>query len=76
MPLLYCPPLPARKAARKKKRAAAKVTSTPTSTNGAGPSVNSNAETLLKAVAAEIGLGNAIEILLGERARVTAVIGV
>jgi hypothetical protein len=35
----------------------------------------SSAETLLKAVAAELGLGHAMEILAGERARVRAVIG-
>jgi hypothetical protein len=35
----------------------------------------SKAEDLLKAVAAELGLGRAIEILQGERARVRAVIG-
>jgi hypothetical protein len=35
----------------------------------------SSTETLLKAVAAEIGLGRAMEILAGERARVRAVIG-
>jgi hypothetical protein len=65
------------RAARKKKRtAAAKLpASTPAFTNGARPSVNSNAENLLKAVAAEIGLGRAMEILSGERARVRAVIG-
>jgi hypothetical protein len=64
------------KANRKRKRAAAKVTtSTPVSTNGSRPSVNSTAENLLRAVAAEIGLGRAIEILAGERARVTAMIG-
>jgi hypothetical protein len=34
---------------------------------------NSKVEELLRAVAAEIGLGRAIEILAGERARVTAV---
>jgi hypothetical protein len=34
-----------------------------------------SAETLLKAVAAEIGLGRAVEILAGERARVRDVIG-
>jgi len=34
----------------------------------------SSAENLLKAVAAEIGLGRAVEILAGERARVRAVI--
>jgi hypothetical protein len=37
--------------------------------------VSSNAENLLKAVAAEIGLRPAIEILSRERARVAAVIG-
>jgi hypothetical protein len=64
------------KAARKKKRAAAKATtSPPRSTNGGRTSVNSNAETLLRAIGAELGLGKAIEILAGERARVTAVIG-
>jgi hypothetical protein len=36
---------------------------------------SSSAENLLKAVAAEIGLGPAIEILSGERAKVRAVIG-
>jgi hypothetical protein len=35
----------------------------------------STAESLLKAVAAEIGLGQALEILAGERARVRAAIG-
>jgi hypothetical protein len=35
----------------------------------------SSAESLLRAVAAEIGLGAAIEILAGERARLRAVIG-
>jgi hypothetical protein len=42
------------------------------------PSVNaatSSAEDFLKAVAAEIGLARAMEILAGERARVQAVIG-
>lgn len=37
--------------------------------------IPSKAEDLLKAVAAEIGLGRAMEILLGERARARAVIG-
>jgi hypothetical protein len=61
--------------ASKKKRKSAKVTkSAIASANGARPSVNPNAENLLKAVAAEIGLGSAIEILSAERARVTAVI--
>jgi hypothetical protein len=64
------------KAKRKRKRAAAMaVTSPPTSTNGARSSGNSNAENLLKAIGAELGLGKAIEILSGERARVAAVIG-
>jgi hypothetical protein len=61
--------------ARKRRRTAAVTTSTTTSANGARPSVNANAENLLKAVAAEIGLGNAIEILSAERARLAAVIG-
>ncbi|MGO9836327.1 MAG: hypothetical protein ACLP1X_19160 [Polyangiaceae bacterium] len=38
-------------------------------------STPSSTETLLKAVASEIGLGRAMEILAGERARVRAVIG-
>jgi hypothetical protein len=46
-----------------------------TSANGGGSRVSASAENLLKAVAAEIGLGPAIEILSGERARVAAVIG-
>ena len=59
------------KAARKNKRAAAKVTtSTPASSNGARSSVNANAENLLKAIGAELGLGKAIEILSVERQRV------
>jgi hypothetical protein len=36
---------------------------------------SSKVEELLRALVAEIGLGRAIEILAGERARVTAVIG-
>jgi hypothetical protein len=70
------------KAARKKKRAVAKITtSTPTAVNGAVPSVTSPAkpasstEDLLRAVAAELGLGRAVAILEGERARVRTVIG-
>ncbi len=56
------------------KRAAkpAPVAVAPVEPNGQRPS---SAEDLLKAVAAEIGLGRAIEILAGERARVRAVIG-
>jgi hypothetical protein len=69
------------KAARKKKRAAAKKrTSTPVAVNGAVPSVTSpatlsSAEDLLRAVAAEIGLGRAVEILAGGRARVRELMG-
>jgi hypothetical protein len=68
------------KTARKAKRAAAKTPATkPTSTNGARPLVTSPATTsspqdLLRAVAAELGLGRAIEILQGERARVQALL--
>jgi hypothetical protein len=43
--------------------------------NGGGSRVSTSAENLLKAVAAEIGLGPAIEILSGERARVRTMIG-
>jgi hypothetical protein len=43
--------------------------------NGGASRGSTSAENLLKAVAAEIGLGPAIEILAGERARVAAVIG-
>jgi len=64
------------KAARKKKRGAAKPTaSTPAVANGMRPSINANAENLLKAIGAELGLGKAIEILSGERVRVRAVLG-
>jgi methyltransferase (TIGR00027 family) len=38
-----------------------------TATNGGGSSVSANAQNLLKAVAAEIGLGRAIKLLHGER---------
>ena len=79
------------KAAAKKKRAAKKLaastpmvtktsaTSKPTApkpptSNGTRPS-GSSVEDLLKAAAAELGLGRALEILQGERARVRAVIG-
>jgi hypothetical protein len=48
---------------------------TPTATKSAAATLDSSAERLLKAVAAEIGLGRAVEILSGERARVRAVIG-
>jgi hypothetical protein len=68
------------KSARKKKRAAAKTTtSTSTHTNGvqslvALSAVSSSAERLLRAVAAEMGLGKAVEILAGERARVQLIL--
>jgi len=64
------------KLAAKKKRAAAKVTtSTPTSTNGVRSSVDSTAENLLKAIGAELGLSRAMEVLSEEWARVKALIG-
>jgi hypothetical protein len=59
----------------KKKRAANKSTTVSTLVNGGGWTVSANAPDLLKAVAAEIGLGPAIETLAGERARVQAVFG-
>jgi hypothetical protein len=66
-----------------KKRAAARnaaskpVVATPVvSTQTPNPNSSSSAlEDLLRAVAAELGLGRAVEILAGERARVRAVIG-
>jgi hypothetical protein len=67
------------KTARKKKRTAAKrTTSTAPAVNSTGASVtlpaeSSSAENLLRAIAAELGLGRAVEILAGERARVMAV---
>jgi len=69
------------KATRKAKRAAAKATIAMTAAvNGAATSValpapSSSTEDLLRAVAAELGLGRAVEILEGERERVRAVIG-
>jgi len=69
------------KTARKAKRAAAKATTTMTAAvNGAAPSValravSSSTEDLLRAIAAELGLGRAVEILTGERARVRGLIG-
>jgi len=65
----------AAKMAAKKKRAAAKSPAVATVASPSGAGVSSRAANLLKAVAAEIGLGPAIEILQGERARVAAVIG-
>jgi hypothetical protein len=59
-----------------KKRGDARVATARSSTNVPRPIITtSRVEDLLKAVAAELGLGSAIEILLGERARVRAVIG-
>jgi hypothetical protein len=46
----------------------------PTLTNGVRSPASSSAETLLRAVAAEVGLGRAIEILAGERARVHSIL--
>jgi hypothetical protein len=43
--------------------------------SASAPKVSAKAESLLKAVAAEIGLGNAIAILQSERARVRGLIG-
>ncbi len=69
------------KVTRRDKRAAAKrTTSKLTSVNGAARPVTSSApsssiEELLRAAAAELGLGRALGILEGERARVRAVIG-
>jgi hypothetical protein len=65
----------AAKMAAKKRRAAAKNPAVSPVANGGRSSVSASAENLLKAVAAELGLGPAIEILTGERARVRAVIG-
>jgi hypothetical protein len=68
------------KTARKAKRAASKM-STTTAVNGVAssdtPAVrpSSSAENLLRAVAAELGLGRAVEILQGERARVRGLMG-
>jgi hypothetical protein len=67
------------KAARKAKRAAAKTMKAPV-VNGTGASVasaakpSSSSEDLLRAVAADVGLGRAVEILAGERARVRAIL--
>jgi hypothetical protein len=59
-----------------RKKVAAKQTSKPAVASGSGPSITrtSSAEDLLKAVAAEIGLGRAIELLQGERARVHSIL--
>lgn len=58
--------------AAKSKRAPAKSPAVGAVTSGASWSIAAHAENLLRAVAAEIGLGSAIEILRGERERVHA----
>jgi len=66
------------KMASKKAVATSKETPAPkpVGTNGSRPSGSaSSVEDLLRAVAAELGLGRAMEILEGERARVRRVIG-
>jgi hypothetical protein len=65
----------AAKTAAKKKRAGATSAAVSAGTNGGGVRPSASAENLLKAVGAEIGLGAAIAILSGERARVRAVLG-
>jgi hypothetical protein len=63
-----------------KAKSSVKVTKQAARTVRAAPvgrpvSASSRVEDLLKAIAAELGLGRAMEILAGERARVRAVIG-
>jgi hypothetical protein len=63
-----------------KSKTKTKVTKTRATPRKAAPvarpiTTTSSAEDLLKALGAELGLGRAIEILAGERARVRAVIG-
>lgn len=60
-----------------KSNAAKRAVTAASSTKGATPSpkVSAGVEALLKAVAAEIGLGRAIELLQSERARVRGLIG-
>jgi hypothetical protein len=57
----------AAKMAAKKKRAAAKSPAVSAIVNGGASKVSASVENLLKAVATEIGLGRAIELLHGER---------
>ncbi len=64
----------AAKMAAKKKRSAAKSPAVGTVVSTAGWSVAQHAETLLRAVAAEIGLGRALELLHDERARVHSIV--
>jgi hypothetical protein len=64
------------KASAKKKATTTKAVSKPLPlANVSGRSAPANAETLLKAVAAELGLGQAVLILAAERVRVRAIIG-
>jgi len=61
-----------------KKKVLAQAARRGTEPKGAAPkpaAVSSRAETLLKAVAAEVGLGRAIELLQTERAKIGAAIG-
>jgi hypothetical protein len=65
----------AAKGATKKRRGAKQTApSNPKLTNGVRSPVSSSAETVLRAVAAEVGLGRAIELLEGERARVHSIL--
>lgn len=64
----------AAKMAAKKKRAVAKSPAVSTVPSAGSWSVSQHAETLLRAVAAEIGLGRAIELLHGERTRVHSIL--
>jgi hypothetical protein len=66
----------ATKIAAKKSRTASKspAAAAPVAVPG-GSRSSATAESLLKAIAAELGLGPALDILQGERARVRAVIG-
>jgi hypothetical protein len=60
--------------AAKKKRGAAKSRAVVAVTNTRSWSISEHAETLLRAVGAEIGLGRAIELLHGERDRVHSIL--
>jgi hypothetical protein len=60
--------------AKGKKRATAKSSAVSTVASTVGWSVANHAETLLRAVGAEIGLGRAIELLHDERARVHSIV--
>ena len=67
-----------KKAASKQKQTQTKIASTGAPSVSTAPmpiARKASAEDLLRAVAAEIGLGRAIEILTGERAMVRAVMG-